>query len=374
MNNKKLIFVANTAWSMFNFRHGLLTQLINSGCRVIVIAPPDSYSKNLSNIGCEVIDLIAYTKEANPIIDIKMMWTLYRTYNQIKPDLIIHYTIKPNIYGSIAARLAGIPSLAITTGLGYAFINDNYVAKIARLLYKLAFYFPNEVWFLNDDDRQEFLKRNLIKESKASLLNGEGIDLDHFSPVSVSKKYNDKNVCFLMIARMIWDKGVGEYVDAARLIKKKYPNVSFRILGDCDFSNPRAINQEYLLKWDGERVIDYMGSVFDVRHVIAKSDCVVLPSYREGIPRALLEAAAMAKPLIATNVPGCRDVIIDGRTGVLCQPKDVESLASAFELIINSSIVERYNMGKAGRAFMFERFDERLIIKKYFEVLNKYMS
>ncbi|MEV3829246.1 glycosyltransferase family 4 protein [Aeromonas allosaccharophila] len=368
--NRKLTLVANTAWSMFNFRRGLLSRLIGDGYQLIIIAPHDDYSDKLRAMGCAVVDLPIEAKGTNPLQDLKLIHTLYRLYQQITPDFIIHYTIKPNIYGSLAAKIAGIPSLAITTGLGYTFVNDNFIAKIARQLYKMAFRYPKEVWFLNEDDRQAFLAYSLVSENKAKLLHGEGVNVSHFSPISSSSGNNPTT--FLLIARMLWDKGIGEYIEAARVIKSKYPRTHFQLLGACDVPNPSLISREQIGIWESEGIVEYLGTTDDVRTVIANVDCVVLPSYREGIPRTMLEAAAMAKPLIVSDAPGCKDVVINGKTGFLCKVKNRDSLAAAMELIINQSTQERVDMGVAGRNLVLQKFDERVVIKKYIDMLSRY--
>lgn len=373
IKNKKIILVANTAWSMFNFRHGVLRQLLNDDHQLTVIVPPDDFSDKLRSMGCTVIDLDMSAKGTNLIEDIKLINTLYRHYRNIEPDFIIHYTIKPNIYGSISARLAGIPSLAVTTGLGYTFVNDNLVAKVARQLYKISFRYPREVWFLNEDDRQVFLKYRLVASNKAVLLHGEGVNLIHFAPQS--RSLSDGHIRFLLIARMLWDKGVGEFVAAARIIKKKYPQAEFQLLGACGVANPSAIERAQIAVWEKEGVITYLGTTTDVRPIIANADCVVLPSfYSEGIPRSLMEAAAMEKPIITTDNVGCRDVVIHGKTGLLCQVRDSDSLALACNKIINMTHADRNAMGVAGREFMANKFDEKLIVSQYLCTLKKLLS
>ncbi len=370
MNKNHIVIVANTAWSVFNFRHGLLVRLLNDGYHISVVAPNDKFSEKLKDMGCNFVDLPMSAKSVNPFDDIKLVTLLYRYYRNLKPDFIIHYTIKPNIYGSLAAKVAGIPSLAITTGLGYTFVNDNFIAKIARKLYKMAFRYPKEVWFLNEDDRQAFLTYSLVSENKAKLLHGEGVNVSHFSPISISSSNN--STTFLLIARMLWDKGVGEYIDAARVIKNKYPATHFQLLGACDVPNPSIISREQISIWESEGIVEYLGTTDDVRTILANVDCVVLPSYREGIPRTMLEAAAMAKPLIVSDAPGCKDVVINGKTGFLCKVKNRDSLAAAMELIINQSTQERVDMGVAGRNLVLHKFDERVVIERYIDMLSKY--
>lgn len=373
MKYNKIALVANTAWSMFNFRRGLLSRLIDDGYQLTIIAPHDEFSDKLREMGCSVVDLPMAPKGTNPLQDLKLIYTLYRIYQQIAPDFIIHYTIKPNIYGSLAAKLADIPALAITTGLGYTFLNDNLVAKVARGLYKLAFRLPKEVWFLNEDDRQVFLQHQLVSQDKAVLLHGEGVDLSHFVPQAIPVPDRaDGKVRFLLIARMLWDKGVGEYVEAARIVRQQYPQAIFQLIGACGVANPSVIEREQIVKWEQAGLVEYLGTTPDVRPVIANADCVVLPSYREGIPRTMIEAAAMAKPIIVTDVPGCRDVVLPGHTGLLCPVKDAHALANCCEQLITMTVEQRSLMGSAGRAFMGQKFDERLVIEQYLKTLQSY--
>ncbi|WP_457804789.1 glycosyltransferase family 4 protein [Vibrio cholerae] len=366
----KLIMVANTAWSVFNFRHTLIKDLLSSGVELYVIAPEDKFSAKLVDMGCQVLDLPMQAKGVNPIADLALMLRLLRHYREIKPDFIIHYTIKPNIYGSLAAKLAGIPSLAITTGLGYTFVNQNVVSQVAQQLYKFAFRYPKEVWFLNEDDRSVFLEHHLIEPDKAVLLHGEGVNLNHFVPSD--KPQSDENIRFLLIARMLRDKGVCEFVEAARQIRQRYPNAIFQLLGDCSVLNPSVIGREEIALWEKEGIVEYLGTTDDVRPIIAQADCLVLPSYREGIPRTMIESAAMAKPLIVSDAPGCRDVVLDGQTGYLCEVKNAKALAQRCEQFLTLSDSEKQAMGKAGRSFMEAKFDEKLVIKQYFETLKKY--
>ncbi|EOW9242458.1 Glycosyltransferase [Vibrio cholerae] len=367
----KLVMVANTAWSVFNFRHSLIKELLRCGVQLYVIAPEDKFSIKLAEMGCQVLDLPMQAKGVNPLADLGLMLRLLRHYREIKPDFIIHYTIKPNIYGSLAAKLAGIPSLAITTGLGYTFVNQNLVSQVARQLYKFAFRYPKEVWFLNEDDRSAFLEHHLIEPDKAVLLHGEGVNLNHFVPTDTPQP--DENVRFLLIARMLRDKGVCEFVEAARQIRQHYPNAIFQLLGDCGVPNPSVIGREEIAQWEREGVVEYLGTTDDVRPIIAQADCLVLPSYyREGIPRTLMEGAAMAKPIITTDNVGCRDVVLDGQTGYLCEVKNAQSLAQRCEQFLTLSDSEKQAMGKAGRSFMEAKFDEKWVIKQYFSTLKKY--
>ncbi|MEG1611123.1 MAG: glycosyltransferase family 4 protein [Alistipes sp.] len=366
---KHIVLVGNTAWSMYNFRAGLIRGLLENGYRVSVVAPADNeFAKRIQEIGAAFIDVQMEAKGTNPIKDLWLFVRLRRIFHAAKPDFVFFYTIKPNIYGSIAAHILGIPHIAITTGLGYTFLNNNIVAKIARRLYKFAFKSPKEVWFLNREDFESFLQYHLISESKGYILKGEGINLERFA-----KSNNQSNdVTFLLMARMLWDKGVGEYVEAARILKVQYPAVQFKLLGFMGVDNPSAISEHQMSIWQKEGVVEYLGSTSDVVPFVAAASCVVLPSYREGVPITLLEAAAMCKPIVTTDSIGCRDTVDDGKTGYMCHVKDVLSLKTALEKIVLMTPAQRQAMGVAGREKMEAEFDEQLVVKTYIGTLKKY--
>ncbi len=364
-----IILTSNTAWSIYNFRKGLILKFLTLGFKVTTISPQDDFSKLLLAMGCNVIDIPLSAKGINPVRDLLYMLRLSKIYRSETPDLIIHYTIKPNIYGSAAAAFTKKPCLCVVTGLGYTFINKNIISFIARQLYKLSFHFPRQIWFLNRDDLFEFQNYNLVSSNKCMLLPGEGVDTNFYSPRS-GNVINDQKITFLLISRLLRDKGIGEFIDAARIIKRKYPNVSFNLLGACDSENPSAYSREQVNSWVSEGIVSYLGVVTDVRDAIATSDCVVLPSYREGVPRTLLEAASMGKPVIATNAPGCRDVVVDGVTGFKCTVKDPDSLAASLEKIINLTPEDRGLMGDAGRKFICENYDEASVIEFYLKFIK----
>lgn len=366
-----LLLCANTTWSLYNFRHGLITTLLEKGFVISILAPKDECSDKLEAMGCQIFDLHMSAKGVNPFADFVLMTRIALFYRRLKPDFIIHYTIKPNIYGTLAARLTSIPSLAVTTGLGYTFLNNNLVAKIARQLYKLAFNFPEEIWFLNADDKHAFLRHNLVDKNKAIILRSEGINTAHFT--SLPKPLNDGKFRFLLIARMLWDKGIGEYVEAARKVRARHPNAVFQLLGATGVPNPSVIGREQIAEWEAAGDVEYLGTTDDVRSIIAQADCVVLPSYREGVPRTLMEAAAMGKPLITTDTAGCRDVVHHEQTGLLCPLKDSHALANSMELMLNMCNEKREAMGAAGRSFMIENFEEQKVISQYLQMLDKYV-
>lgn len=368
----RIVLVSNTAWSLYNFRQNIIRSLLASGAEIVAIAPADEFSPKLAALGCQVINLPMAAQGVNPLEDLGLFGRLVVLYRRLEPDFIFHYTVKPNIYGSLAARVAGVRSIAVPTGLGYAFVNENWVSRVARALYRLAFRFPEQVWFLNEDDRSEFVMCGLVRPDKAYVLPGEGIDTDHFAPLPSRIAVGEGCCRFLLVARMLWDKGVGEYVAAARQLKQRYPRAEFQLLGATGVSNPSVIGTEQIEAWVAEGVVEYLGTTTDVRPNIAAADCVVLPSYREGISRTLLEAAAMAKPIIASDVPGCRELVLPGVSGLLCVPRDASALADALEQIIRLPAAELQEMGLQGRQLVSASFSDQAVVAHYVAVLRRY--
>lgn len=364
---KKILFTSNVSWAMIKFRYNLLLYLIECGHSVYIVAPYDDFVPQLQNMGCECIDIKLSRKGVNPVEDLKLTYDLYEIYKEIKPDIIFNYSIKPIIYGSIAARLANIPSIAVNIGLGYTFIHTNIVTKISHLLYWFALKFPKEVWFINEDDRNEFLNRGFVNFERTLVLPSEGIDTEYFSPQENKKS---KKMIFLLIARMLWDKGIGEFYEAAKIIKQKYPDIEFQLLGNIDLENPKGISQDILENWHKEGVVSYLGYTKDVREYIAKSSCVVLPSYREGKGMTLIEAGSMCKPLIATNVEGCKDIVIDGYNGFLCDAKSSKSLAKAMIKFIELPKENKIIYGKNSRFFVESNFDVKIVIEQYKSIIS----
>ena len=362
--------VSNTAWSIYNYRQGVLNAFRARGIAITVIAPKDRTFPLLEQMGVRCIDLAVASKGTNPVQDIKLLATLRRHYRTLRPDVVFHYTIKPNIYGSVAAALARVKSIAVTTGLGYVFIQESTAARVARRLYRFAFRFPREVWFLNRDDLDAFRNESLlVHPDRAQLLNGEGIDLAMYAPDAPPA--SKPTIDFVLIGRLLWDKGVGEYVEAAKALRQRYPQARFRLLGPVGVANPSAISQADIDVWQSAGDIEYLGEAHDVRPHIAQADCVVLPSYREGVPRTLLEASSMARPIVATDVPGCREVVDDGETGLLCKARDAEDLTQKLAAIIDMGAEARHAMGVQGRNKMIAEFDERHVVDRYFTTLSR---
>lgn len=367
---KKIVLVCNTSWGMMMFRLGLMKRLVSLGYDVTVIAPKDDHSEKIKALGCHYIDVEMDNKGSSILKDIRLYYTLKKHYQEIKPDLIFHYTIKPNVYGTWAARESKCHSVAVITGLGYTFLNHNMTASIAKFLYKYTLKHADKVWFINYEDRKKFIKEKLLKRDLVEVIPGEGVNMEYFAPREKTRL--DEKIVFTLIARILWDKGVGEYVKAAKMIGEKYDNVEFQLVGFLDAKNPSAISKEQVDAWEKNGWIRYMGSTDDVRLFIQEADCIVLPSYREGISKILMESASMAKPIITTNVPGCRDIIENSVSGYLCKLKDSSDLAHKIDKFLQLTTEERLKMGRAGRVFVKEHFDEEIILSRYLETIRSF--
>jgi glycosyltransferase involved in cell wall biosynthesis len=365
---KTILLSANTLWSMYNFRKAILEDFIRNNFKVIIVAPEDEFVAKIEAMGCTFIPIKIAAKGANPIHDFLIFISYLKIFKKTRPDFCFFYTIKPNIYGSLAARLLNIKHVPVTTGLGYVFLNDGIVSRIAKWLYKIAFKKAKQVWFLNQEDYTEFLKEKIINPLQGSVMKGgEGVDLRRFS-----ESPQPDSISFLLMARMLWDKGVGIFVEAAGALKQEYPNVQFNLLGFIGVDNPSAIPKKQIDAWEKEGIINYLGVTNDVRPFINQSSCVVLPSYyREGIPLCLLEGAAMAKPLITTDSVGCKETVEDGVNGFLCKIKDAKSLQEAMRKIILMNKEKRLQMGLAGRNKIVQTFDVRKVMEKYCQIISE---
>ena len=370
----KIGIVVNSSWNIYNFRAGLIKAFLQNH-EVIAIAPDDGYRESLEEMGCTFEPVPMECKGTNPINDALLVKRLVTAYKKHKLDVVLHYTIKPNIYGTMAAEILKIPSINNVTGLGTVFLREGISSKIAQYLYRFTFRFPQTVFFQNKDDRELFVSKNLVKESIARLLPGSGIDTNHFVPntptLSIPKEENKKEFTFLLIARVLYDKGIAEYADAIKLLRSKGINARFQLLGKIDETKGLGVPEKQIKQWEKEGILKYLGTTGDVRPLISNADCIVLPSYREGTPRTLLEAACLGKPIITTDVPGCRETVIHNFNGYLCEAKNAYDLADKMHRMICLDKGKLEEMGVSSRWLAETKFDQQIIIKKYTEVIDK---
>lgn len=354
----KILLIASLAESLINFRGPLIRQMVSAGHEVIAAAPEISavLCVKLRALGVRSFSIRLRRTGLNPIIDVCTILMLFRLCRLERPDVILAYTIKPVIYGSIAASWAGVPGIySIITGLGYAFSSHDrrgsWVRRLARQLYREALKHNAKVFFQNPDDQSFFQSERMIRKiGQAILVNGSGVDLDYFRPAPLPAQCS-----FLLIARLIRDKGVEDYVRAARILRSKYPDARFRLAGWMD-SNPNSISSDELAAWKKEGVIEYLGPLEDVRPAIRDCAVYVLPSYREGTPRTVLEAMAMGRPVITTDAPGCRETVRDGVNGYLVPIQRPDTLAEAMEkLYLDAEL--RFSMGQLSRKRAVDKYD-----------------
>lgn len=363
----KIIFSSNISWSIYNFRTPLLKSLQRDGHIIYTVSSKDKYSDKLKNEGFVFNEVKLNNNSKNPVKDIKLIYQYYKIYKKIKPDVICHNAIKPNIYGTIAAAFLHIPVINNISGLGTLFIKESFSTKIAKKLYKYSQKKASKVFFQNNDDLDLFIKNKLVDSNKCLLIPGSGVDTNKFKPVirSANKFFN-----FLFVGRLISDKGIIEFIEGARIIKKKYKDVVFNILGPLYITNETSISAKDLDEWEKEGIIKYLGQTDEVAKEMAKSDCVVLPSYREGMSKVLIEASSMGIPIVTANVPGCKDIVIDNDTGFLAEVKNSKDLAAKMEKMILLSNEERNNMGLKARKLVLDVFDEKIIIKHYKDAIQ----
>lgn len=369
--SKKIIISINTAWNLLNFRAGLINGLISSGFEVVAVAPLDKYVPELELLGCRFVHIEIDNKGTHPFRDMLLLWRYWRLLKFEKPDLCLFFTVKPNVYGSLASTICGTPFINNVSGLGAVFIQGGWLKRFVSALYRLAFRKSNQVFFQNRDDLGLFLENNLVKVELTDVLPGSGINLHFFTPSdAAARKSLTSPFRFLLIARMLKDKGVVEFVNAAQLIKELGLKAEFCLLGFLDVQNPAAISSEQMKEWTDQGFVKYLGVSDDVREHIASADCIVLPSYREGTPRTLLEAAAMGKPIITSNVVGCKEVVEHGINGFLCEVKNAQDLTLKMREMLHFSKDQRKLMGQNGRLKMEKQFDEQIVIQKYLKAID----
>ncbi len=358
----RVLVVASYAESLINFRGPLIADLVGKGHDVITCAPIErsDVRERIERLGARFAGLAMARTGTNPLQDLNVLWQLARMLIAWRPDVVLAYTAKPVIYTSIACALTGIGRCtSIITGLGYAFIpaqslRHRLVACVVRTLYRLALRSNAVVFFQNPDDLALFIHTRLLADPrKAVLLNGSGVDLDYFRVAPLPPGPPS----FLLIGRLIKEKGIEEYVEAARLLRDRHPAIKLFLLGPFD-AHPSAITSAAVGRWVASGAIEYLGEAQDVRPYIARATVFVLPSYREGTPRTVLEAMAMGRPIVTTNVPGCKQTVVEGENGYLVAPRDPIGLARAMErFVTDEGLASR--LGKRSRQKVELEYDVR---------------
>ena len=366
-NRPLLLLAGNDVPTVLNLRMNLIRALGGAGYRVSVAAPPHEAAKQLAEQGIDFFPVKMRATGTRPWSDAALLWRFLRLLRRTKPVAILGFTVKPNVYGSLAARLFGIRVINNITGLGTAFISSGVLEALVTTLYRPALRKSDAIFFHNEEDRQLFIQKGIARSDQAIVIPGSGIDLAKYKPAPLPGTSDSPT--FLLIGRLISEKGVREFVEAARQMKAEWPNARFQLLGDLA-TGPRAIAPGEVEEWVAKDGIEYLGSAPDVRPFIARADCIVLPSYREGLPRSLLEGAAMARPLVATDAPGCRNLVEPGNTGFLCEVRSGPSLAEAMSRIAGLSSDNRVAMGKRARKMVEDRYSDERVNNAYLMALR----
>jgi glycosyltransferase involved in cell wall biosynthesis len=364
---RRIVIAANSAWNILNFRSGLILALKAAGYEPVVIAPVDPASEGrIAELGVERISIDIDRSGLNPIADFRLLLAYRKILRRLAPIVFLGFTVKPNIYGCIAARSLGIPAIANITGLGTAFIKSGPLTSLVTAMYRFALSRADVVFFENPDDRALFLEKKIVLTPQAQLIPGSGVDLERFAPAPLPSGPPK----FLLIARLLGDKGIREYAAAAGILKADLPRAEFQLLGPLDKANRTAISRAELERWMAEGAIDYLGETNDVRPFIRRASVIVLPSYREGLPLSLLEGAAMARPLIATDVPGCRQLVVEKVTGLLCEARNPASLALAMKQFAQMPSRKRSEMGAAARSVVEQHFSKKIVVDAYIKTVG----
>ena len=369
---RKILFCDNVLWGLVNFRGSVIRHFVQQGDEVVLVAPQDDESIMKVDIpeGVRYIPVRLNRCSRNPFTDLIYCAHLYRIYRKEHPDYIFHYTIKPNVYGSIAARLAGINCTGMVAGLGYGLLGDGMLSRLLAVMYRYAFKYVSSIFVLNKFNYQYLLDHKFCTSAQLRLFKGgEGVDLNAYPYV---REESRSPVVFLMVGRVLYDKGYREYVQAAKIVKQQYPDVRCQLLGMLDETYPAHVDEEELKRDVEEGTIEYLASTNDVMQYLGRSGVVVvLPSYFEGLSRSLMEACAVGRPIIATDIPGCRETVDEGKNGFLVKVKDSSSLAEGMLRYLSLSDAEKQAFSRHSRKKAEETFDVRQVIKEYEKDLAK---
>ncbi|AZT84522.1 glycosyltransferase family 1 protein [Marinobacter sp. NP-4(2019)] len=365
---KTVFLTSNTSWYLYNFRASTIQALREQGNRVICLSPPDDFSQRLvDELGVEHIALPLDGKSTGAVQELRSLRFIWKVVRRYRPNAVFNFTVKMNIYCGLVCALQRIPFANNISGLGTAFIHDSWLFRRVRQVYGLVNRRARRLFFQNEEDLSVFRDKGLLGDTPFTLLPGSGVDLERFevSPLPETGPFT-----FIMIARLLGDKGVREYAEACRLLKADGLDVRCLLVGPLGVSNRTAISEEEVLQWKEEGILEYPGATDDVRPLIEQAHVLVLPSYREGMPRTVLEAAAMGRPAIVTDVPGCRHAIEPEVTGWMCEVRSAESLAQQMWRVVTMDAAELQRAGDAARRRMEEAFSEEQVVQAYINCLS----
>jgi glycosyltransferase involved in cell wall biosynthesis len=370
MQAPKIFVVINRAWNIYNFRSGLIRALVQAGCEVVAVAPRDESVEGIEALGARFVHLPIQEHGMRPWQELLLCWRLWRLLRQERPQAFLGYTIKPNTYGSFLAARQGVVVINNISGLGAGFLGRGWLQSLVAWMYKHSLARSARVFFQNAIDAEFFVSNAWVRPEQAQVIPGSGVDLQHFHPMNMGSP--GAGLRFLYVGRLLGNKGLRELAHAARTIRSEMSGVEFALLGSLEESNPDSIAPAELAAWLEEGLFEYLGVTDDVRHHVAASDCVVLPSYREGTSRSLLEAMAMAKPVITTDAPGCGHLVASGENGWMCRARSAQSLADALRACARATPEQRLIKGRNARKHVQTHCSEHVVLDAYFTVLQQH--
>lgn len=375
---RKIAFVQNSFWYAWHFRLPIMRTLRDQGFLLYVIAPESKTEQEaceaLASEGFQLLPIRVRPYFHGLRNESDWLYQLWRIYRRESFHLCLHYTIKANIYGTMAAACTQTPSIAITTGLGILRQREHRLSgRILCALYRLALRSSREVWFLNEDDRSFFLRKKICPSQQTFVLPGEGIDTRYFSPYPQTNSPTAGTVHFLFIGRLLWSKGLNELSKAASYFRDRGLPVYFEIIGVPGEQHPDAVSSALLTRWEQEDLIRYWGSISDIRPYLASADALVLPSHSEGLSRVLLEAGSMGIPVISSDVAGCRQVVVEGETGFLCTPANYHSLIQTMQHFIQLSQADRIRLGQTARQFILSTYAQERVTDAFLQRVRPYL-
>jgi glycosyltransferase involved in cell wall biosynthesis len=362
----RVLFAANTSWYLFNYYRNIFLAFREAGYDVYVATPRDAHAELLTGLGCRHVGLPLRPHSRNPFREAATLLALFRAYRRIRPAIAFHFTIKCNLYGALAARALSIPHANNVSGLGSAFNSEGVFNRAIQAVFRVAQRRCARVFFQNVADLEYMEARGLVAPGQAMLLPGSGVNLANFRPAPPPR---DGNFTFVFAGRLLWEKGLGYLADALRALRAEGSRARCLVFGFLDEGNPKFVSARDLEAWEAEGLLEYRGPLEDVKPAYRLADCVILPTYyREGIPKSLLEAMAMTKPVLTTDIAGCRQAVTDGENGFLCAPRSAAALADAMRRMAGLNEAARERMGLMGRARVEARFGEDRVIGEYLKL------
>jgi glycosyltransferase involved in cell wall biosynthesis len=374
--SKRILYLVNVDWFFLSHRLPIALEAKNNGAEVYVATTDTGHRKKIESYGFKFIDIQFSRKGTNFIREIMSLPRIYNLYRKLNPDLVHHVTIKPVIYGSLVARLfKNLKVVNAITGMGFAFSNDDKASsinKIVKKAYKLGLRNKNvKVIFQNEKDKSVFIDNGLVKDTQTILIRGSGVNCSEFEP---KENTDNEEEIVILASRMIFDKGIEEFVSAAEKVKEKRPQTKFILAGKTDKGNPNVVSEDQLIEWNKQGFVDWIGHTEDMVGLISKSTIITLPTYYpEGVPKILIESAACGKPIITTNRPGCNDIVIDGKNGILIPERDSQALADAILELLHNPIKMK-EFGRFGRELVLKEFSEDIVVDKTMELYNSLLN